>query len=141
MPAKFEAFGVKFLYPDNWSVAQRTEEEGDDGVTLEMPSGGFLSIEQDYDGSLAEEIIEEVRESISAEYGELERESLSLPGAKPDETCVDFSFYCLDLLVVSRLILMTTESASLVIQIQAEIRDFETNEAVFAAILQQLRSC
>ena len=141
MPAKFEAFGVKFLYPDNWNVAPRTEEEGDDGVTLEMPSGGFLSIEQDYDGSLAEEVIEEVGESISSEYGELERERLSLPGAKSDETCVDFRFYCLDLLVVSRLVLLTTKSASLVIQIQAEIRDFEANEPVFAAILQQIRSC
>ncbi len=141
MPATFEAFGIKFMYPENWTPAARDDEEGDGGVTLDMPSGGFFSIEQDYEGSLPEEIFEEVADTISAEFGEVERQPVDLNDAMSDERAIDFRFYCLDLLVVSRVVLMTVANTSLVIQIQAEMRDFETNEKVFEAILMQLRQC
>ena len=139
MPATFESFGIKFLYPDNWTIADRDESEGNEGVTLELPSGGFLTVEREREGQLIEELIEEIAESIEEDYGEVEREDLHLENAPAEEKAVDFRFYYLDLLIISRLVVVTTDQATLVVQMQAESRDFDANEMVFAAILKQLR--
>ena len=139
MPATFESFGVKFLYPDNWKPIDRDEDEGVEGVTLELPSGGFFTVEKEREGKIADEIIEEVADSISEDYDEVEREETQLANADAEERCVDFRFYYLDLLIVSRLVILTVEGMTVVIQIQAESRDFDENELVFAAILKQIR--
>lgn len=139
MPSTFESFGVKFLYPDNWKPLERSEDEGEQGVTLELPGGGFFSLERDREGFLDEELIEEVADTIDEQYELVERERVQLEGAGPDEQAVEFRFYYLDLLIVSRLVLMTAAGSRLVVQIQAESRDFEANAAVFDALLQQLR--
>ncbi len=139
VPATFESFGIKFLYPDNWSAAARSEDEGDTGVTLEMPSGGFFSIELEDEGLSEDEVIERVRVAIAEEFDEVEVEEVTLEAAGDRERCVEMRFYYLDLLVVSRLVLLNKGGETLVVQMQAESRDFDANEPVFAAILQQLR--
>jgi hypothetical protein len=139
MPATFESFGIKFLYPDNWTVADRDQSDGNEGVTLELPSGGFFTIERESVGQLIEELIAEIAESIGQDYGEVEREDVRLDDAPSDERAVDFRFYYLDLLITSRLVIVATDEATLVVQMQAESRDFDANEMVFAAILKQIR--
>jgi hypothetical protein len=135
MPATFESFGLRFLYPENWTIAERGEDEGDDGVTFELPSGGFLSIEPLRDGQLEEELIEEIADSIIEDYGEVEREEVS---SEDGSRTVDFQFYYLDLLVVSRLKIVPIGPVTYFIQIQAESRDFEENTLVFEAIFKQI---
>lgn len=139
MPATFESFGIRFLYPDNWKEVVRPEDEGGDGVTLELPTGGFFMVEKDREGQLAEEIIEEIGDSIAEEYDEIEHEEVELPGESQHERAVDFRFYYLDLVVVSRVVIMMAGGNTLVLQMQAESRDFDTNELVFTAILKQIR--
>ena len=139
MPATFESFGIKFLYPDNWTIAERAEDESDAGTTLDLPSGGFLAIEMEDEGLSDDEIIQQVADAIRAEYNEVEIDDIELPGAKEGERAVDMRFYYLDLMVVSRVVLLDSEQGKLVMQAQAESRDFDKNEAVFAAILQQIR--
>lgn len=139
MPATFELFGLKFLYPDNWKEMKRAEDEGGDGVTLELPSGGFVSLEKEREGQLIEEIIEEVADSIAEDYEEIEREEILLAEALPNEHTIDFRFYYLDLLIVSRLIIFKAVGRTLILQIQAESRDFDENKLVFLAILKQIR--
>ncbi|MGI9474702.1 MAG: hypothetical protein ACR2NZ_24430 [Rubripirellula sp.] len=139
MPSTFESFGVKFLYPDNWKTIDRDEDEGGDGVTLELPSGGFFTLEKELQGQIAEEIIEDVADSISEDYDEVEREDAQLEGATAGERCVNFRFYYLDLMIVSRLVITSAQGIPVVIQMQAESRDFDENELVFAAILKQIR--
>lgn len=139
MPATFESFGIKFLYPDNWKEIERLEDEGGDGVTLELPTGGFFSLEKEREGQSVSAIIEEVANSIAEDYDEIEREEISLPEALPDEKSIDFRFYYLDLVIVSRLIILLAGRTTLILQLQAESRNFDDNELVFAAILKQIR--
>ncbi len=136
MPATFESFGLKFLYPDNWQVVLRDEDDAEQGVTLEMPSGGFFSLERNRDGSLDDELIEEVANMLAEEYSELEREDV--PGEE-GERIVDFRFYYLDLVIVSRLILMNIGADRYLVQFQTESRDFDENQPVLGAILKQIR--
>lgn len=140
MPATFESFGIKFLYPDNWQVTERGEDEGTEGVTLELPCGGFFAIEREREGQLEEELLEEIATSLEEEYGEVEREKLQLGELADAERAVEFRFYYLDLLVISRLILIRIQGFTYVVQMQAESRDFDANELVFSAILKQIRS-
>ena len=139
MPATFESFGIRFLYPDNWTVAQRGEDESDEGLTLELPSGGFFSIELEDEGHSDDEVIKRVEEAIRVEYHEVETEEVALNDASEDERCVDMRFYYLDLLIISRLVLVKRDAETLIVQIQSESRDFDQNEPVFNAILKQIR--
>ncbi len=138
MPASFDSFGIKFLYPDNWSQVDRGEAEGHEGVTLELPSGGFFSIERETEGQLADEMIEELASSFENDYGEVEREELPVTPQSCVERAVEFRFYYLDLLIISRLLILNRRERTYLIQMQAESRDFESNEMVFQAILKQL---
>lgn len=142
MPAQFDSFGVRFLYPDNWKVADRQEDEGDQGTTLDLPSGGFVSLELAQADQI-ENLIDQVVATISAEYEDLEREELTLEVLPEGTPVTDLRFYYLDLLIVSRLVVLSLGDRAidgnlLVVQMQAESRDFDKNEPVFAAILKQI---
>lgn len=138
MPATFDSFGIQFLYPENWSQVDRAEADGEEGVTLELPSGGFFSIERELEGQLPEEIIEEIASSFENEYGEVEWEEITAESFKERERAVEFRFYYLDLLIISRVLILDLHDKTYVIQFQAESRDFDRNELVFGAILKQL---
>ena len=142
MPAQFDSFGVRFLYPDNWTVADRAEEEGDQGSTLDLPTGGFFSLEL----TLADEVqglIDRIAGTIAADYEDLEREDVVLELLPEGTAVTDLRFYYLDLLIISRIVVLAPRDHGggddmLVVQMQAESRDFDKNEPVFAAILKQI---
>jgi hypothetical protein len=187
MPATFESLGLQFLYPDNWTLAKRSPEDGIEGVTFDLPNGGFFSIERldrlgpqrltgneevgadddlldDYllgdellGGSIhdvldeglvsptdphqqQEALIEAIENLIAQEYGEVERDQWPSDRLASADRIVEFSFYYLDLLIISRLIFIRVGDGNFAIQIQSESRSFEENELVFAAIMQQLQS-
>jgi hypothetical protein len=140
MPATFDDFGIRFLYPDNWAVAGRSMDSGIQGVTFELPGGGFLSIEQSDKTISEDEILDEVAKTVAKEYEEVERESIELNNAGPNDRAIELRFYYLDLLIQSRIVLMNAGGQRLLVQIQAENRDFDSNELVFEAIFTQLRA-
>ncbi len=140
MPATFEDFGIRFLYPDNWEVAGRSMDNAVQGVTFELPGGGFLSVEQADKTISEDEILDEVAKAVAKEYDEVERESIELKGAGPEERAIELRFYYLDLFIQSRIVLLNAGDQRLLIQIQAENRDFDKNELVFDAIFTQLRA-
>ncbi|MEO1528616.1 MAG: hypothetical protein AAFX06_24615 [Planctomycetota bacterium] len=138
MPAQFDSFGLRFLYPDNWTVAQREEAEGDEGITLELSEGGFFSVETTVT-SEPDTLIDELAAAITSDYEDPERESITLE-MLPDSPAADLRFYYLDLLIVSRIVVYQRgeDRDSLVIQLQAESREFDKNQPVFDAILKQI---
>jgi hypothetical protein len=140
MPATFDDFGIRFLYPDNWAVAGRSMDSGIQGVTFELPGGGFLSIEQSDKTISEDEILDEVAKTVAKEYEEVERETIELNHAGPNDRAIELRFYYLDLLIQSRIVLMNAGGQRLLVQIQAENRDFDSNELVFEAIFTQLRA-
>ncbi|MCM2371186.1 hypothetical protein [Aporhodopirellula aestuarii] len=148
MPATFEGFGLKLLYPENWTLAPRGDDEGDQGLTLDLPSGGFLSIETLPITRSDDEILAEIDEMLREQYGNVESQEVKLTGASDGERAVDLSFYHLDLVVFSRVVLLDAPDSTrrqmpiagrLLIQFQAESRDFDENEMVFSALLKQIR--
>lgn len=148
MPATFQGFGLSLLYPDNWTEVPRGEDEGDQGVTFELPSGGFLSLETLPLTREDDIVLDEIDAMLRDEYKDLERENLQLPGGEEDERAMDLRFYYLDLMVISRVILIDAPEPTrqqmpiagrILVQFQAESRDFEANEPIVDAILKQIR--
>jgi len=148
MPSTFEGFGLKLLYPDNWLLVERGKDEGDQGVTFELPSGGFVSLETLPITREDEVVLSELDTMIRDQYEDVERENVDLPGAGDDERAMDLRFYYLDLIILSRVVLLDAPASTrdqmpiagrILAQMQAEIRDFEANELVFAALLKQIR--
>ena len=140
MPATFEDFGIRFLYPDNWEVAGRSMDNAVQGVTFELPGGGFLSVEQADKTISEDEILDEVAKAVAKEYDEVERESIEIKNGGPEDRAIELRFYYLDLFIQSRIVLMNAGNQRLLVQIQAENRAFDKNEPVFDAILTQLRA-
>lgn len=142
MPAEFNSFGIRFLYPENWTLLERDEEESDQGATLDLPGGGFFALEMTHSGDV-QAVTDRVVDAIANDYDAIERENLTLDVLPEGTPVTDLRFYYLDLLIVSRVVVLSLKSAIdeealLVLQLQAESRDFDKNEAVFAAILKQI---
>lgn len=147
MPAEFNSFGIRFLYPENWTIVDREEGESDEGVTLDLPSGGFVSMELTA-ADQTEHVVERVVKAIANDYDTVEREDFSLDLLPAGTPVTDLRFYYLDLLIISRIVVLPIKRDApgplmpgpsvLVMQLQAESRDFDKNEPVFAAILKQI---
>ncbi|QDV65516.1 hypothetical protein [Crateriforma conspicua] len=139
MPAEFNDHGLRFMYPDNWTVAQDDGSNDAQGVTLELPNGGFLAVEWTDPALTDAQVLAQVGQAMAAEYEELESESVDSadPAAPPT---MEFRFYYLDLLIQSRVVLLSSRQRRMLVQIQAEDRDFIANEQVFQAILVQLQN-
>jgi len=138
MPSTFDDFGLRFLYPDNWQIQSRDNDEVSDGVTLELPRGGFFSVTKYHQSPPLDVVLEKIASAMQAEYPELEAEEIGNFDDDDSET-LEFRFYYLDLLIVARVYAMSIQSQTYVVQIQAESREFDTGEPVFAAMLKSIR--
>ena len=148
MPSTFEGFGLKLLYPDNWILVDRSDDEGDQGATFELPSGGFVSLETLPITREDDATLDEIDAILRGQYENVEREEVRLPGSDEGERAMDVRFYYLDLIIISRVVLLDAPESTrdqmpiagrILAQMQAESRDFDANEPVFAAVLKQIR--
>lgn len=138
MPGTFEDFGCRFLYPDNWVLQSHESDERCAAVTLELPGGGFFSVTRYYGAAeTPEEILSQIAEAMREEYHDIETDTIQLNDA--DDFYIESRFYYLDLLVISRSTALEAGDDLIVIQPQAESREFDKNEPVFAAIIESLR--
>ena len=133
MPEKYQWNGLQLSYPENWSV-----QEEDDTLSIETPSGSFLSLSWPDDISDA---FDRAKEVMEGEYEEVETEPLSRILGESLLEGITQRFVYLDLIITSHLFKLETEEedfSPLLVQIQGEDRDLEKNQAVFDAILASL---
>lgn len=134
MPAVFEKFGVRFLYPENWSLLDLEVEDWPRSVTLQSPDTGFWTLHVYPPGQDTRPLVEELTRGISQEFGELEvLPATEILGDTKTEG-VDIAFFWLDLLVEAKIRHIHSPSATLIWHYQAESREFEKIEPVFHAI-------
>jgi hypothetical protein len=128
------------MYPENWNITEDTDEGRVVSFTLESPSAAFMTVTAYPWTVTPQEAFDEGCEVMQAEYEEVEFDAidsdLKIDG-QPLDGCLsaEARFYYLDLMVVSRLIAFVLDQRTIMIQIQAEDRDFEKLEMVFKAIL------
>jgi len=137
MPGTFEDFGLRFLYPDNWTVQGRESDSRCEGVTLDLPAGGFFSVTRYFKHSAPEALLDEIAGAMKIEYPEIETDPIGV--SDDDDFFIESRFYYLDLLVISRSVALEVEDDLVIVQMQAESREFDGNEKVFDAVIRSLR--
>lgn len=138
MPALYEHFGIRFLYPENWSLVDEEREAWPRSVTVQNEETCFFSLHVYPAKQDMGPIIDTVIESIREEYSELEiLEAKEKVGDVPAQG-VDICFFYLDLLVEAKIRAVQTPTYTLVWHYQAETREFEKMEPVFQAIATSL---
>ena len=137
MPSTFDDFGLRFLYPDNWLVQSRDSDDESDSVTLEMPNGGFFSVTKHRGSPSIDAVIASIAAAMRAEYPEIEIEELDT--FDDESESMELRFYYLDLLIVARITAMVLAEHTVVVQVQAESRDFDIGEPVYNAMLKSIR--
>ena len=138
MPAVYQQFGVRFLYPENWSVLEEETDEWPRTVTLQSQETGFWTLQVYPPDQDAKAAVLAVIESIREVYPDLEvlpaKETIADAQAKG----VDITFFYLDLLVEAKIRCVKTPSAVILWHYQAEGRELDKVEPVFQAIATSL---
>ncbi len=138
MPAVYQQFGVRFLYPENWSVLDEETDQWPRTVTLQSQETGFWTLQVYPPDQDAKAAVLAVIESIREVYPDLEvlpaKETIADAQAKG----VDIAFFYLDLLVEAKIRCVKTASAVILWHYQAESRELDKVEPVFQAIATSL---
>jgi hypothetical protein len=134
MPAVFENFGVRLMYPDNWQLTDLDAQGIPYSFTLQSQETAYWTLYIYPPGHEIKPKVREIVEGLEAEYREVEviprEETLGDTKTKG----VDLAFFYLDLLVEAKIRALRTPSATLIWHYQAESREFEEREPVFQAI-------
>lgn len=134
MPAVYENFGVRFLYPENWSITDEDESGWPQTVTVQSCDTGFWSLHVYPARHDTQAVVDELVAAIQAEFSDVEVLPAEETLGQTDTTGVDLAFFYLDLLVEAKIRSVRTPSATLVWLYQAESREFEAMEPVFQAM-------
>lgn len=132
--------GIECTYPENWQLSEEQEHDRLASFTLQSPNTAFMSVYVSRENGMARELIQEMTDLLSTEYEEIESspidsEALGLSSIVNGAEAVDLNFYYLDLLVTARLIAFSKGERTVLVQCQAEDREFETLQMVFKAML------
>lgn len=134
MPAIYDNLGVRFLYPENWSIIDEEDDGWPRTVTVQSPQTGFWSLHVYPPNHKFQPVIDELVGAIQDEYGEVEVLPAEETYGDTETNGVDLAFFYLDLLVEAKIRFLQTPAATLVWLYQAESREFESMEAVFQAM-------
>jgi hypothetical protein len=79
-------------------------------------------------------VLEEALPAMKAEYDDVESYEVPSGLTIADSRGMEANFYCLDLLITSRLVAFTVKPYTYLLQMQAEDRTFEKLDLVFQAM-------
>lgn len=138
MPAVYEKLGIRFQYPENWSLDEKDALEGENSVAVYSPGGSFWSIVI-YDASLPpSELVDAALTAMKQEYDQLDAEPVRETLAEQKLVGYDLNFYCLDLTNTALIRGIRRGDATYLIYSQADDREFADLEQVFRAITASL---
>jgi hypothetical protein len=137
MPGVYDKFGVKFLYPENWTITDEEAEDWPKAVTVQSPQGGFWTLHIYEGGVNISQLVREAVEALRVEYADLEAEELLQPEDGTDYG-YDVNFYYLDLIVTAQVRGVLLPGKALLWLTQAESREFDEYEPVFRVITMSL---
>jgi hypothetical protein len=134
MPATYDKLGVKFQYPDNWTLDEKDALEGENSVSVYSPDEAFWSLVIHPSHVDPEDLLATALKTMRKLYEELDAERAEETIAGRKLSGYDLNFYCLDLTNTALLRALRTPAASYLILCQADDRELEQVEPVFRAI-------
>lgn len=138
MSASYENFGIRFLYPENWAVADEQLDEWPRSVSVQSPSGAFWELQVYPSRMSPARLTGQVLEAMKQVYGDIESKAVTEDLWNVTATGFDLDFFCLDFLVTSRVRCFRVGARTCLLTCQAESREFDRQEPVFAAMTKSL---
>jgi hypothetical protein len=138
MPAVFDKMGIRFLYPENWTLDEQEALEGNRAVTVYSPGGAFWSIALHPTSTDPGELAAAAAEILRAEYDDAESEKVSEEIGGVPMSGFDVNFFYLDLTNTALIRGFRTATDSCLVLCQAEDREFGRLAPVFCAITTSL---
>lgn len=138
MPALFDKMGIRFQYPDNWTLDESDAAEGLWSVSVQSPGGAFWSVFIHPRGVSPREIVRSVVVTMKNEYPDMDVEPVHESIAGKEIEGSDLNFYCLDLTNTALVRAYQTVLATYLILCQADDREFEQVAPVFNAMTHSL---
>jgi hypothetical protein len=139
MPALYDKLGVRFQYPDNWTLDEDEAQATRSSVTVYSPEGAFWSITVHPDSADPGELAAAAVQAMREVYEQLDAEPQAGVVAGRQSVGFELNFYCLDLTNTAVVRALRGPSASYVVFWQAEDREYERIAPVFEAMAQSLR--
>jgi hypothetical protein len=134
MTAVYDKLGIRFQYPENWSLDESDAMAGDKSVTVFSPGGAFWTVIIRPSAISPESLVEGALAAMREQYDELDAEAVAETVEGHDLIGYDMNFYCLDLTNTAMVRSYRTKAASLVVLFQADDREFASIEPIFRAM-------
>lgn len=138
MPAQYRTPGIRFEYPENWTLEEDRPAQGRASVTVYSPGGAFWSVALYPRDASPAKLAEAAVQAMKDEYEELEVEEAREMAAGHELIGYDLGFFFLDLTSTARIRAIRTRYGTYSVFCQGEDRDFERVEAVFRAMTTSL---
>jgi hypothetical protein len=139
MPATYDKAGLTFQYPDNWEVADDTDDMPRT-ISIQSPSGAFWSVDLHPFSVDTDYLLEQMLAAMQAEYEDIEVDRVEDETVGAASLGYDLTFYCLDFLVACQIRCFRHGHAVYVMTYQAEDREFDQLKDVFRAITTSMLS-
>lgn len=138
MPGTFAEEGIRFAYPDNWTM---TRDENPSGwtVTLQSPATAFLMITFDREMPEADLMIETALDAMKEEYATLEFEPVAESIAGQPAIGHDIRFFSFDLTNTCGTRSFYSETGTVLLFWQTSDLELETTELVLQAVRASLK--
>ncbi|MCA9270686.1 MAG: hypothetical protein KDA41_19525 [Planctomycetales bacterium] len=136
MSATYETPGMRFMYPENWSVVEEDATGQPQTATVAHESGAFWSLALYDAGAVPVDLAAEALAALRSEYPDLEAEvSTQGPaGADLDVVGYDVQFYVQQLVAAGRVRAFRHAGKTALVLCQAEDRQFDQLAPVFDAM-------
>jgi hypothetical protein len=137
MPATFDKLGIRFMYPENWTLETSPDLE-EEGLTIYSPDGGFWSLVVREGRPDPLKMADLALDALRAEYEDLDSEPAEETLEGQDLIGYDVNFYCLDLTNTGQIRVFRRGDRTYLLLWQAEDRDLARVVPVFHAITRSL---
>ena len=138
MVAKYDRHGVRFMYPENWSIQEDEPDSDVHCITLQSPGSGFWLLQILESPEMVEGLATETLSSMKQDYEDVEVDDAEEEILGISMTGYDLQFYCLDFLVSAHLRTFPLGDRACVLLSQAEDNEYDKIAPVFKAITASL---
>lgn len=135
MPALCQAFGVRFEYPDNWTLDVSEDSDREGQVVVASPETAFWQLNRYERDADLEALFDEVLAALRTEYHDMEVEAASEVVEDVAIAGYNVNFFLLDLTNTVQLRGFVVGDAAFLSVCQAEDRELDRVAPVFRAML------
>jgi len=135
MPVNYAKLGIRFEYPENWTLDEEDARDTRNAATVYAPSGAFWSVNlQPSDDGEPMALVESVLETLRKEYPDIDAEPVRETVEGWEMIGYEANFYCLDLTNTAQIHAVQSPFGTFVVVAQAEDQDYQRLAPVFQAM-------